>query len=253
MSTTLQGEIWKPVIIELGQTKGNKIEVSSHGRIRSFNMSSDGNILIGSMVNGYKIIRLKFFLDRDEATEKNFAYHRKQIEKFNNKIAQMKLEKGNKVAIKEATALLKGLKANLQLKYAEDLKKRTINYHSLTHRLVATYFLKKPNKDQTIVAHLDYEKLNNKASNLKWMTHAENVIHQSKSPYVIADKATRRSGTPLSISRNTKLTVTKVMLLKKLLNEGKDVNKLAKQFKVSGTQIIRIRDGVNWGDVPAGK
>ena len=53
-------------------------------------------------------------------------------------------------------------------------------------------------------------------------------------------------------SKNNKLTVTKVMLLKKMLNQGrKTVTQLAKQFKLSDMQIIRIRRGENWSSVPA--
>jgi HNH endonuclease/NUMOD4 motif len=251
MATNYKGEIWKPIKIELGQTKGNRLEVSNFGRIRSFNLLSDGNILNGSMVNGYKIIRLKFFLDREESLQRKLDYQQKQIAKFSKKITEMKLNKASKTAIKEATSLLENLKSNLKAKYAQDTKERTINYHSLVHRLVATYFLKKPTSKETVVGHINYDKLNNKASNLKWMTIAENQIHQQSSPYVIAENATRRESN--RTTRTTKLSVTKVMLLKKLLLEGKAINKLAKQFKVSDTQIIRIKRNENWGDVPAAK
>ncbi len=246
------GERWRPVEINLGQINLNRIEISNFGRVRSFNQMSDGNILDGSMVNGYRIIRLKFFTQRDEKTELAFLYHKTQIAKFAKKLAKMQLENLDKAAIKEATSLIKGLKKNLQQKTAEDTKNRTLHYHSLVHRLVATYFVKQPSDNHCIVSHLDYDKLNNKASNLKWMTQPQNVVHQQSSPKVIADKANRRS-TSQKGGRNAKLTVTKVMLLKKLLNEGKEIKKLAKQFKVTETQIIRIKKGENWGDVPAAK
>ena len=50
-----------------------------------------------------------------------------------------------------------------------------------------------------------------------------------------------------------KLTVTKVMFVKKLLNEGKPVKTLAKQFKVSENQILNIKNNKNWGFVEAAK
>jgi HNH endonuclease len=248
MDTSYIGERWKAVEIDIVRTSINRIEVSSHGRIRSFNRISDGNILEGSLVNGYKIIRLKFFVDREPDVERKFLYHQKQIAKLTDNIRQMKANKESKQTIKEATALLENLRANHKKKLAVDWKERATNYHSLVHRLVATYFLKKPSEKQTVVAHLDYEKLNNKASNLKWMTHAENIEHQRNSPYVLADKEKKRTVKSNGI---IKLTVTKVMLLKKLLNEGKEINALAKQFKVSSTQILRIKKGENWGDIPA--
>lgn len=50
---------------------------------------------------------------------------------------------------------------------------------------------------------------------------------------------------------NTKLTVTKVMLLKKLLNQNKPVRQLIKQFKITDMQVYRIKPGENWKHVPA--
>jgi hypothetical protein len=249
MEKSMPGERWKNVEFNFDYASDNRIEVSNLGRVRSFNRISDGNILEGSMINGYKIIRLKFFAERDEVAERKFIYHNKQIAKFTVKLRQMKRDKANKTAIKEASELLDGLRANQSKKLAADWKSRATNYHSLVHKLVADYFLKKPSENQTIVAHLDYDKLNNRASNLKWMTHAENVIHQRSSPYVIADKENRRQ----RASKTSKLSLTKVMLLKKLLNEGKPVKSLVKQFKVSDMQIYRIKSGENWGDVPAAK
>ena len=249
MEKSIPGERWKNVEFNFEYASENRIEVSNFGRVRTFNRISDGNILEGSMINGYKIIRLKFFAERDEAAERKFIYHNKQIAKFTVKVRQMKLNKESKTAIKEATALLDGLRTNQKNKLAADWKARATNYHSLVHKLVADYFLKKLSENHTIVAHLDYNKLNNRASNLKWMTHEENVVHQRSSPHVIADKENRRA----RASKTSKLSLTKVMLLKKLLNEGKPVKSLIKQFKVSDMQIYRIKNGENWGDVPAAK
>ncbi len=41
------------------------------------------------------------------------------------------------------------------------------------------------------------------------------------------------------------------MLLKKLLNQGKPIKQLVKQFKVTDTQIFRIKRGENWADIEA--
>jgi HNH endonuclease/NUMOD4 motif len=252
MEKSKPGEVWKKVKFNFDYVNDNRLEVSNLGRVRSFNKQSDGNILDGSLINGYKIIRLKFFTARDEETERKLAYHERQIIKFAAKIRLMVENKESKVAIKEADALLASLKANLKKKYADDTKSRTINYHTLIHRLVADYFVKKPGKNHTVVSHINYDKLNNKASNLMWMTHEENVEHQRHSPYVLAEKDKRRGSSGRS-NRTTKLTVIKVMLLKKLLNEGKPIKNLVKKFKVTDTQILRIKRGENWGDVPAAK
>jgi HNH endonuclease/NUMOD4 motif/Helix-turn-helix domain of resolvase len=252
MEKSKPGEIWKKVKFNFDYANDSRLEVSNLGRVRSFNKLSDGNILEGSLINGYKIIRLKFFTARDEKMVSKLAYLEKQIIKFAAKIRLMVENRESKAAIKEANALLASLKKNLKQKYADDTKSRTINYHSLIHRLVAEYFVKKPARNHTVVSHLNYDKLNNKASNLMWMTHEENVEHQRHSPYVIAEKEIRRNSGGRT-SRTVKLTVIKVMLLKKLLNEGKPVKSLVKQFKVSDMQIYRIKSGENWGDVPAAK
>ncbi len=252
MTNNFIGERWKKVVFDFEHTSVNRVEVSNFGRVRTFNRLSDGDILKGSMINGYRIIRLKFFNDREETVQAKLDYIQNQISKFAKKIEKMEANKESKQSINEAKALLNGLKQNLKEKYSKDWTKRATNFHALIHRLVATYFLKQPKPSEIIVAHLDYNKLNNHVSNLKWMTQAENTIHQQGSPYVIAEKLDRKNN-PLRKAANAKLTITKVMLLKKLLNNGKPVKAMAKQFKLSDMQVYRIKNGENWGEVPAAK
>jgi recombination DNA repair RAD52 pathway protein len=114
--------------------------------------------------------------------------------------------------------------------------------------LVAENFLEQPSPEHTLVAHLDYNKKNNHVNNLIWMTRKENTEHQKKSPYVIAEKKSRVN----KRNENTKvykLTSTKVMLIKKRINEGVPLRTLAKTFKVTETQLLRIKRGINWGNV----
>ncbi len=252
MPINFSGEKWKPVEIKIEHSNTNRLEVSNFGRVRSINATSNYNILEGSMINGYKIIRCKFYAKRTEEESKKLLQHRNVIIKFERKIDQIEMYGESKADIKEARIHLRGLRETQRQKVAEDLKNRATNFHWLIHRLVANTFLKPPTLDQTIVSHLDYNKINNKASNLKWMTRAENLAHQKGSPNVIAELENRRE----TVRKNggvTKLTVTKVMLLKKLINEGKDIKALVKQFKVTDTQILRIKRGENWSDIPAAK
>jgi hypothetical protein len=116
---------------------------------------------------------------------------------------------------------------------------------------VAKYFLKKPTAKQKVVAHLDYNKLNNRASNLKWMTLEENFAHIQKSPNVIKAKKNRRLG--LGSSPLWKLKEKDVAQIKKMLKNGELAGRIATQYNVSETQIIRIKKGENWADVKAAK
>lgn len=255
MKTTTQkiyfGEKWKNVIFPFDFTNNYSLEVSNFGRIRSFNKISNGNILAGSITEGYKIIRLKFFKEIDETALKSITALTKKIAVMTKKVKLLQENGEAPIVVKEAMAELKKIKTTYSKKLAQNTKDRTIHYHSLIHRLVAMYFLPKPSSKKTIVAHLDFDKLNNSMQNLVWMTPEENYAHQAKSPYVLAEKNRRFVEGP-GLSKNFKLTVTKVMLLKKLLNEGrKTVKQLSKQFKVSDMQIIRIRRGENWISVPA--
>jgi hypothetical protein len=201
------------------------------------------------MINGYRIIRLKLFTPRDELTTKQLAYLQAQVVKLAQRVKSMKESGEKKQALEETEALLTSIKARLKKKFAADTKKRTNHKHFLVHRLAAEYFLNQPSPQHTLVAHLDYDKLNNRVSNLKWMTPEENMKHQQGSPYVIKEKSTRRDRK----SKVSKLTITRVMLLKKLLNQGKPLRNLVKQFKITDTQILRIKRGENWGDIEAAK
>lgn len=252
MKNDYPGEQWKTVQFDLEFTNDFRIEVSNFGRLRTFNKISDGNIIEGSVTNGYRIIRLKLYRPRDEKTQEKLDHLQQQVFKLSRKLkAQIKAGENQEI-VKETSELLESFKKSLSKKFQQDLKERTINYHSLIHRLVASYFLPKPESDQTIVAHLDHDKLNNKASNLKWMTPEENYEHQKSSPHVIKEKQQRQHRDRANPNK-TKLTITKVMLLKKLINEGKPMKQLVKIFKVTDTQILRIKRGENWTDIPAAK
>ena len=243
-------EKWKTVQYGFEVTTTGRIEVSNWGRLRTFNQASDGNIISGSLVNGYRIVRVKLYKPRKEHLQKKFDLVQQQVFKLARRVKLYIHHEESKTSIAETTKLYESLKLQLSKDFADDLKARTINYQQLVHRLVAEYFLAKPKANQTIVAHINYDKLNNQATNLTWMTPQENYEHQAKSPYVIEALAKRKTE-PKENKKSTKLTVTKVMLLKKLLNQDKPMKRLVKQFKVTDTQILRIKRGENWAEIKA--
>lgn len=249
MTKDYPGEKWKEVKFDFKYVNTYRLFVSNLGRVKASNSLYDGRVLNGSMINGYAIVRLKFFKKKDPATEAQLIKMRAQVARLTKQVKSLKESKAGKKAIAEASEKLSSLRKTLAVKSKSAEKARTIYYHSLIHRLIATYFVKRPSKAHSVVAHMDFKKLNNKASNLKWMTPEENYRHQLKSPYVIAEKIKRHT----EPSASSKLTIKKVMQLKKLLNQDKPIRTLARQFGVSDTQILRIKRGINWGKVKAAK
>ena len=235
------GEIWKDVDIPYTNVIKPRLEISNFGRLRTTNKLYTRKILKGSLINGYSIIRIKLFKPADPQITAAFKTRKEYLDNLKDRI--LTLEKGN-------TNELEGLRKQLALEeknLREDIRKydlsRTINFHSLTHILVAKYFCRKKSELHTIVGHIDYNKLNNDYRNLRWMTLEENLEHQRSSPAVINSREANNG--------SVKLTVTKVKMLKKLLREGKSIKNLSKSFKVTDTQIKRIMRGENWKDVEA--
>ena len=137
-------EKWKVVEFDFDFTNSGRIEVSNFGRLRTFNKISNGNIINGSLINGYRILRLKLYKPRDEKIQTEFNKLQQQIFKLARQIKLLKDNEENKITITKTSNLLDNLKKDLSKKFKTNLRKRTINYHSLVHRLVADYFITKP-------------------------------------------------------------------------------------------------------------
>ena len=118
---------------------------------------------------------------------------------------------------------------------------KTLNRY--VHKLVAEYYVVRERPDQIFVIHLDHNKLNNVAENLRWVTKDEMVAHNRENPNVKNRPAVRGTS-------NYKLTETKVKIIKKLLlNDKNRLKMIAKQFGITHTQLNRIRSGENWRHV----
>jgi len=244
----LRKEIWKPVKFDFEFTNDCRYEVSNWGRVRSFNKVSNGRILNGSITEGYKVIRLKLYKPRSEKEEQKFEELKKEISELTKERREKIKNKDSEESIKQITKLIEKKKKEHSKKLKRNLKKRTINYHFLIHRLVATYFLPEPKPNETLVGHLDFDKLNNRADNLKWMTPEENMIHQNKSPHVIAERKWRKyNRKPREVGM--KLTSTQVIHIKTQLKRKRPVKQIAKQFNISEMQVWRIKTGENWAHI----
>jgi hypothetical protein len=250
MKNDMTGEQWKKVKFPFEYAGEFRMEVSSLGRVRSFHkMAPQGTDLKGSITSGYPIIRLKLYTARDEKKQKYLNGLKNQVIKLQKKYRKEMAAGAGKRALKEIQAEIDAAQAKSTAKHAEDTKARTIHHHTLIHRLVAEYFLPKPKKEHVVVAHIDHDKMNNKASNLVWMTHEESVEHIRHSPGIKAMWKRRKEEGILPSS--TKLTAAKVAQMKKLINDGVPLRKLAVKFKITETQVLRIKRGINWGYVKA--
>ncbi len=115
------------------------------------------------------------------------------------------------------------------------------NYY--IHRLVAEYFCKQSGGACTFVIHVDHKKENNKASNLKWVKHEDQIKHALKDPNVLVR---------MNPDEGPKLTADKVKSIKTALFRSKKqptLKALAKKYRVSDMQIHRIKTGENWGHI----
>ncbi|OUR98356.1 HNH endonuclease [Flavobacteriales bacterium 33_180_T64] len=124
---------------------------------------------------------------------------------------------------------------NLPLKQKRN-GKSTSRY---VHKLVAEHFLDK--NDGVCVIHLNYEKTDNKVANLKWATKREKEIHQFSNPEF--------KNIVRKIPSHAKLTETKVILIKRKINDPNRrtrMKMIAKQFGISEMQLYRIKTGENW-------
>jgi len=110
------------------------------------------------------------------------------------------------------------------------------------HKLVAQHFLEQ--NDGVCVIHLNYDKTDNHIKNLKWATKREKEIHQFSNPEFKNLKKKKPS--------HTKLTETKVKLIKRKINDPNRrtrMKMIAKQFGISTMQLYRIKSGENWAEV----
>jgi predicted DNA binding CopG/RHH family protein len=131
---------------------------------------------------------------------------------------------------------------------------KTLNLHRpgnngtlYIHREIARLFLKKASHKHRYVIHLNHNKVDNSARNLKWATLEEMINHQQKSPAKIAYKKIQAKRTV-----GLKLTATQVKSIKKTLsskNRQLTIKKLADKYGVSEMTMYRIKSGENWSRV----
>lgn len=263
MAKKTEKEIWKKVVTHFDFETTNKLdlEISNFGRLKSYSKISKGNLLSTSLMKGYPVVRFKLYTERDSKSNQRLEYFRIQIALLQEQIIKIRKElldiksKG-KTSVKHERSILQQEKLLDLIKqnYKKDLRKienaRTINFGFLIHRLVAEYFVDKPTPDHTIVAHLDFDKANNHYSNIRWMNAKEHLVHREMSPRVIQARKDRIGIHNLN-SKQYKLTIPKVRVIKKRINQGVTLSSLSKKYNITQTQLLRIKRGENWSTIPA--
>jgi hypothetical protein len=134
---------------------------------------------------------------------------------------------------------------------------RTLNLHRpgnkgtiYIHREVARLFHAKPSPKHRFVIHVNHNKLDNSAKNLRWATLEEMSAHQQLSPDKIAYK--QRQKDKAAHSKGLKLTVSQVRRIKQTLSDPHrkyTYRQLADKYGVSEMTLYRIRSGENWSGV----
>jgi len=124
------------------------------------------------------------------------------------------------------------------------IKKKEKNNTSscYVHRVIAELYVKKQ-ENQKFVIHLDFNKQNNMASNLKWVTRNELTEYHKKNPEYFKY---------IGLRRYSKLTEGRVRLIKRKIfdpNRKTRMRIIAKQFGISEMQLYRIKSGENWSHV----
>ena len=113
-------------------------------------------------------------------------------------------------------------------------RRRTRNIHDL----VAAAFIG-PKPDGNCVNHIDGDKTNNHASNLEYVTQAENMRHASETGL-------------LSVGENrktTKLTKDMVLEIRRQRELGVSLSVLGRRFGVNGVTVFDASSGRTWRHV----
>lgn len=105
----------------------------------------------------------------------------------------------------------------------------------LVHRLVAEYFVSNLN-DKLQVNHINGIKTNNRAENLEWVSHRENLDHAIKNNLTLKGEE----------NRNSKLKDVDVIKIHYLLQKGVTTKELSESYNVSYSTIDSIRTNRYW-------
>ena len=112
-----------------------------------------------------------------------------------------------------------------------------ISIGAKVHRLVAEHFL--PPSDLNEVNHKDFNKANNAAENLEWVTRKANQVHASDGGRFSASSNPKRA---------KKLNLETARQVRAAREEGATYAALAEQFGISAPTALKIVRGEIWSE-----
>ncbi len=252
-------EEWKVYKFGKGFDDEYQLWFSTFGEVKSCSKTNpEGNIIQGSLRDGYPIISFTQYKPISEASQLIFEEKQNIITALREENRNLKkIARRKTTPKKELTKILREINTktksinknlqNLSKLRKKDQKARAIYIHLLVHKAVAELFI--PNDDpqnKKFVIHKNYNKTDNRVQNLTWATQQEVIERSMKSPNLIRHQINKPRRDPSIVA---KLTRNEVVLIKRKLKKGEPMSRLAKRFGVSDMQIHRIKTGENWADV----
>lgn len=134
--------------------------------------------------------------------------------------------------------LVKGKTINGYL--AVDIVHNKVRKTRYIHNLVAEHFVKGKSSKACLVIHTNWNKQDNKATNLQWYRPA--AVYERNA--LKNKKHALKTG-----SVSAKLTIEQVSEIKKEIKSGRLQNKIASSYGISEMQISRIARGISWPHV----
>jgi hypothetical protein len=117
------------------------------------------------------------------------------------------------------------------------------------HRLVADAFVEGRTEEKCEVNHINFDKLDNRAVNLEWVSRAKNMDHAySGGRFLRANKlqSIRIRGTN---AWNAKLTEEKVADIRRLSSDGRKHRSIAAEFGINVCTVNDVVTGRSWSHV----
>ena len=115
------------------------------------------------------------------------------------------------------------------------------------HRLVAECFVPKP-PGRVEVNHKDGDKLNNRASNLEWVSHLENVRHAYRTGLITGAQIARNAAHPHPTMRT--ITAETAKRIKRLICDGHPDCVIREMLGLNDGVVAMIRQNKTYKEVP---